>query len=42
MDTQASFEGVATDAMPDDLPEDSKVKLLVTKLIERQKEIEAQ
>ena len=42
MDTQASFEGLDPDQKHEELTKDSKISILVDKLIERQKEIEAQ
>ena len=42
IETQASFEGLDPEnTQIADLPEDSKISMLVNKLIERQKEMEA-
>ena len=41
LDTAATFKDVKEEATLEEVPEESKIKQLVTKLIDRQKEIDA-
>ena len=40
IDTEATYSNIDPDAIVDQLPEDSKIGLLVNKLVARQKELE--
>jgi len=42
IDTQATYENVTQEQTLTDLPEDSKINMLVAKLVERQREMEKQ